>query len=162
MRAPAIVLALPSRSAPLALAIVLGLLSLACAPEIDDSTPEGALAMFLDALERGERENAFALIDGESQRRLAERARSATALGARELEPWEMLVEDRSALRFPRRRGGGMRTNLGSDPARAIVTVIGELPGQRAEVVMVRERGRWRILLPIPPLRGGGLDPGSP
>ena len=113
---------------PLLIAVFLVSLG-ACAREPDDSTPEGALSMFLDAIERSGQgdprglEDAFALIDEESQRRLSERARSATALGARELEPWEMLVSGRAEI--PMRR----------EPAS---------PGHR---------GGWRVVIAIPDVR---------
>lgn len=137
----------------------------ACAREPDDSTPEGALSMFLDAIERSGQgdprglEDAFALIDEESQRRLSERARSATALGARELEPWEMLVSGRADLRFPPRRGSGLRVRPGATDETAIVVVAGAQPEQRAEIPMRREpaspghRGGWRVVIAIPDVR---------
>lgn len=131
----------------------------ACAREPDDSTPEGALSMFLDAIERSGQgdprglEDAFALIDGESQRRLSERARSATALGARELEPWEMLVTGRADLRFPPRRGAGLRVRPGATGESAVVVVAGAQPEQRAEIPMRREEDGWRVVIAIPDVR---------
>lgn len=134
----------------LVLSLVLVISAPACSREVDDTTPEGALSLFLDAIDRGETGDAYALIDGESQRRLAERARSTTALGARELEPWEMLVEERSDLRFTPRRGSGLRARAGADADHAVVVVSGERAEQRAEIAMVREDGRWRVVLAIP------------
>ena len=137
--------------------ILLSLLS-GCARELNDSSPEGAAALFLDALERGREDpqplpEAYGLLDEESRRRLNERARSATALGAREYEPWEMLVEGRSRLRFTPRRGSGVRLSESRDDGHATVLVTGEDEAQRAEVPMVLEEDGWRVVLGIPELR---------
>lgn len=137
----------------------------ACTREPDDSTPEGALSMFLDAIERSGQgdprglEDAFELIDSESQRRLSDRARSATALGARELEAWEMLVSGRADLRFPPRRGAGFRVRPGTTEDSAVVVVSGAEPDQRAEIPMRLEgsvpghQGGWRVVIAIPDVR---------
>lgn len=147
------------------LSIVVATAVSACAREPDDSTPEGALSLFLDAIDRNAHqdptalEDAYALLDSESQRRLAERARSATALGAREYEPWEMLVDGRADLRFAPRRGSGLRVRPGATEDTAVVVVSGERPEQRAEIAMRREapsgggRGGWRVVLAIPDVR---------
>lgn len=139
-------------------AVALALLLSGCARELDDSSPEGAVALFLDALERGREDphalqEAFALVDEESKRRLNERARSATALGAREYEPWEMLVEGRSRLRFTPRRGSGVRVSEGGEDGRATVVVSGEDESERAEVPVVLEEDGWRVVLGVPELR---------
>ncbi|UJR78700.1 Hypothetical protein I5071_7310 [Sandaracinus amylolyticus] len=139
------------------LALISSALLTACARELDDTTPEGAAALFVDALERGRDDRnalreAYELIDEESQRRLYERARSATALGAREYEPWEMLVEGRSRLRFTPRRGSGFRARDEGE-GRAVVTVSGEEASQRAELPMQLEDDGWRVVLDVPELR---------
>lgn len=127
-----------------------------CGEERQDATPEGALTGFLDAIERsgdsrGALEQAYGLIDASAQERLVDRARSATALGARELNPWELLVEGRALLRFHPRRGGGMRSQVTGD--RAVVTVVGEDGDERAEVPMVRQADGWRVVLEVPEFR---------
>lgn len=141
-----------------ALALVPLLLASGCTRELDDSSPEGAAALFLDALARADddpyaREEAYALVDEESRRRLVERARSATALGAREYEPWEMLVEGRSRLRFAPRRGSGVRVRESGEDGHATVLVTGEDESQRAEIPMVLEEGGWRVVLGVPEMR---------
>jgi hypothetical protein len=130
----------------------------ACSRELDDRTPEGALAIFVDAIEQSERDGdalrrAYEVIDSTSQRHLSERARSATALGAREYEPWEMIVQGRALLRFVPQRGSGLRAREGASDDEAIVVVTGELEGQRAEIPMRREEGGWRVVLDVPGVR---------
>ena len=143
-----------------ALAVVGALLFAGCARELDDSTPEGAAALFIDALARGSdgdpeaREEAFRLLDESSRRRLTERARSTTALGAREYEPWEMLVEGRSRLRFTPRRGSGVRVSEDGEDGLATVLVTGQDESQRVEIPMVLEEDGWRVVLGVPELRG--------
>lgn len=133
-------------------------LGVGCSREPDDQTPEGALTLFLDALERsaaGDRaalEDAYRLLDGETQRRLTERARSTTALGAREFQPWEMLVEERAVLRFAPRRGG-LRSRPGETEGTAIVTVTGSEGAQRTEVGMRLEEDGWRVVIAVPDIR---------
>lgn len=146
------------------LALTLALGASGCARERDDSTPEGALALFLEAIERSEQDaealrDAYALIDAESQRRLRDRARTAAALGAREYEPWEMLVQGRTRLRFVARRGVGLRARPvtredgTTRDDESIVVVTGEGEGQRAEIPMRLEDDGWRVVLAIPELR---------
>ena len=137
-------------------ALWLGAFAVGCGEEREDATPEGALTLFLDAIERsgesrGALEQAYDLIDASAQERLVDRARSATALGARELHPWELLVEGRALLRFHPRRGGGMRAQVTGD--RAVVTVVGEDGDERAEVPMVRQPDGWRVVLEVPEFR---------
>ncbi|MDQ3033911.1 MAG: hypothetical protein M3Y87_15955 [Myxococcota bacterium] len=143
------------RAAPLALAL---LALVGCSRELDDSTPEGAAGMFLAAIEQSSTDRdalrrAYEVIDSESQRRLSERARSATALGAREYEPWEMIVHGRALLRFVPQRGSGLRARDGALEDEAIVVVTGEAEGQRAEVPMRLEDDGWRVVLDVPDVR---------
>jgi hypothetical protein len=123
----------------------------ACSEAPDDETPSGALRMFLDAMERSSyepaaQEDAYRLLSEASRRQLEERASSATALSGREFEPWQMLVQGRYRLRFTPR---AMDEEIDGDTA--LVTVRGSGEGQRAEVPLVREDGRWRIKLELPP-----------
>lgn len=147
------------RSIIVGLALGWALLLSGCTRELDDSSPEGAAALFIDALARGSegdpeaREEAFRLLDERSRRLLGERARSTTALGAREYAPWEMLVEGRARLRFTPRRGSGVRVSEDGEDGRATVLVTGEDESQRAEIPMVLEEDGWRVVLGVPELR---------
>ncbi len=138
----------------------------ACSSEDEDSTPEGAAGMFLDAIAQSEHDSdalrrAYELIDEGSRQRLSERARSATALGAREYEPWEMMVRGRALLRFVPPRGSGLRARAGATEDDAIVVAMGEGEGQRAEVPMRREEDGWRVMLAVPELSGDAVEPPS-
>ena len=66
-------------------------------------------------------------------------------LSGREYQPWQMLAPGRFGLHFAPASPGGMHERVNGD--RAIVTVTGDKPGQRAEVPLVREHGKWRIKL---------------
>ncbi|MFW6051552.1 MAG: hypothetical protein ACODAU_10275 [Myxococcota bacterium] len=135
--------------------VALALGCLACTPEPDDATPEGALRLFLEAMERSEwdaeaREEAYRLLGSETRARLRTRARRAEGLARRELAPWDVLVQGSFRLRFtPNDAATKVATTEGD---RATVVVRGRGEGQRAEVPMVRERGKWRVALRLPPL----------
>ncbi len=140
--------------------IVLALLASAsaCSDVPSDQTPRGALRLFLSAMERSEHDpdaqrEAYALLSASTRRALAARAHDAETLGADGLEPWEMLVRGRYRQTFAPARGSrGMRERIDGDRARVVVT--SEDGSRRAEVPLVREDGRWRIVLPITSARG--------
>lgn len=130
------------------------LFALGCADEPTDETPEGALRLFLVAMDRSEYESraraeAYELLSEDSRRALEERSKRATALARRPFEPWEMMAQGRYRLRFQARPGDGIEAEIDGD--RAEVVVRGE-EGQVARVPMVREDGRWRIVLVLPPM----------
>ncbi len=139
------------------IACLAALLATACADVPSDETPAGALRLFVDAMERSDAEpealrDAYALMAAPSRRALQERAHLAASLGGREFQPWEMLVRGRFRRSFPLRdRQGAMRESIQGD--RATVTVRSEDGQRSAQVPLVRERGRWRVLLDIPPAR---------
>lgn len=127
----------------------------ACSPQVDDSTPEGAATLFLEAVARSERdpkarEEIYRLLDSESRRRLAERARMMTALGASDFEPWEMIVEGRVTLHVRPRRANGIRLRAGADSDQAVVVVTGRNETERMELPMRREPEGWRVVLAVP------------
>jgi hypothetical protein len=95
-------------------------------------------------------EDAYRLLDAGARKALDERAERASTLAGRRYEGWQMLSQGRFRLRFAPASPGGMRERVQGD--RALVTVSGA-KGQRAEVLLVLEQGRWRIALPIPPMR---------
>jgi hypothetical protein len=140
--------------------LALALVAAGCSRERDDSTPEGAVALFLDAIERSENDrealrDAYRLLDAESRRHLADLARTTSALGAREYQPWEMIVEGRAVLSFRPRRGSGLRARPGAGPEDAIVTVTGNDDAQRAEIPVRLEPEGWRVVLALRERPGG-------
>lgn len=138
------------------LLILMSLVLLAgCRSEPDDSSPAGALHLFLDAMDRSEwdagaQREAYALLSSGARSRLAQRARQAEALSGRSFAPWDMLTRGRFRLRFAPRDRDGMVERVRGD--RATVVVRGSEPGQRAEVPMVRDEGGWRVDLEVPPV----------
>jgi hypothetical protein len=131
----------------------LGLLG-ACAPDPGDLGPTEALATFLTAVERSthmpeQRKIAFEWLDRQSQEALAERARLGNSLAGRKLTPWEMLVPGR--VSFAGQSIAGVRMTAKIDGDHATVSMLLDKP---TEVPMLREQGRWRVVL--------GLTPGKP
>jgi hypothetical protein len=126
------------------------------------ATPTETVRRFLAAMDRSandarELREAYELLDARAQGALRERAHKAETLAGRAFSPWEMLAQGRFRLRFAPKSPRGMREKV--DGETAVVVVVGD-EGERAEVPLVRERGRWRIRLTIPPL--GGPDARTP
>jgi hypothetical protein len=125
----------------------------ACAPRPEQLSPNEALSAFLTALDRSthapeQLETAFEWVDKKSQASLKQRAHLATSLAGRSIAPWDMLVAGRasfSAYAVPSLR---MRSAIEGDRAKITMPVEG-----RADltVEMVREDGRWRVLLGLTP-----------
>jgi hypothetical protein len=133
-------------------ALGLGLVS-ACAPRPEQLAPNEALSAFLTALDRSthapeQLETAFEWVDEKSQAALKQRAMLATSLAGRRLAPWDMLVPGRasfSAYSVPSLR---MRAAIDGDKAKITMPVEGR---DDLVVDMVREGGRWRVLLGLTP-----------
>lgn len=128
-------------------------LALACSAEAPE-TPTETVRAFLDAMDRSasdarELARAYGLLDEGARSELRRRAHKAETLTGRAFEPWEMLAQGRFRLRFAPAPRGGMRER--QEGEQAVVVVTGA-EGERAEVPLVREAGRWRIRLPIPTL----------
>lgn len=133
---------------------LLALIVTGCEDVPTDETPRGALRLFLAAMERSERDpdalaEAYALLSEPTRRELRARAR---AVGDERLEPWDMLVRGRFRLTFTPASGSrGMRERIRGSRATVIVT---DARGRhRAEVPLVREDGRWRVVLELPSYR---------
>ena len=62
-----------------------------------------------------------------------------------------MLAQGRFRLRFAPRSPGGLRERIAGD--RAVVTVTGQ-GSERVDVQLIRQQGKWRIALRIPPMQG--------
>ncbi|MFT3921411.1 MAG: hypothetical protein QM778_02630 [Myxococcales bacterium] len=121
----------------------------ACAPDPGDLGPTEALAAFLTAVERSthapeQRKIAFEWIDVHSQDALAERARLSNSLAGRKLKAWEMLVPGR--VSFAGQSLAGVRMTADVEGDRATVSILID-KGDPIEVPMVREQGRWRVVL---------------
>lgn len=119
------------------------------------AAPEDTLGEFLEAMDDsatdvGSLKRAYELLDDGAQSALLVRARKAKTLSGRAHEGWEMLAQGRFRLRFAPAPGVGMRAAVKGDSA--VVTVRGKREGQLALVPMVRQEGRWRVALAIPPL----------
>jgi hypothetical protein len=109
-----------------------------------DETPDGALTLFLEAMKRGDRNEAYRLLSPENQRELGVRASTASKQAGRTLEPSEMLVVDRFVTRWEISR---MTAEVEGDSA--VVTATGGDEDQRALVQMQKAEGRWRVILPL-------------
>ncbi len=121
----------------------------ACAPQPEQLTPNEALSAFLTALDRSthapeQLQTAFEWLDKKSQASLKQRAHLATSLAGRSISPWDMLVPGRasfSAYAVPSLR---MRSAIEGDRAKITMPVEGR---DDLTVEMVREDGRWRVVL---------------
>ncbi len=122
----------------------------ACGSSPSDETPTGALRLFLDAMERSAYEEsalreAYGLLAPSARQQLRRRAGRASSLSHQAFEPWDMLPQGRFRLRFRPRR---MRVE--GDGDQVVVVVTGARDGERADVQMLLEEGRWRVVLAIP------------
>ncbi len=145
------------RSLTLVSVVLWALVAAGCSDASTDETPAGAVRLFLDAMDRSEREpdalrEAYALLASPSRRALLERAHLAGSLGGRHFDPWEMLVRGRARRTFSVREGtSGMRASIHGDEA--TVTVSEDDGERRATIPLVLENGRWRLVVDIPPAR---------
>lgn len=142
-----------SRRASLALLGMWGLAGVlaACQEEPSDVEPDRLVAEFIQRMKRvhGDRKAAraaYELLWADARRNLAERAKRASDVAGRELAPEEMLPPSRFSLHHEPRR---FEARIDGDWAE--VTVTGE-DGAVNRVKCVREDGRWRVVLELPPL----------
>jgi hypothetical protein len=129
--------------------LVAGLLG--CEEEASDGEPDRVVAEFIQRMQRvhGERKAARAAYDllwSDARRNLAERAKRASDVAGREIAPEEMLPPSRFSLHHKPRQYG-----LRVDGDWAEVTVTGE-DAAVDRVKCVREDGKWRVVLELPPL----------
>jgi hypothetical protein len=146
----------PSRrlavSVVFAACVVAGALSIGCSRPPADATPEGAVRLFLDAMEGAETDahemhRAYDLLGPAARANLEERARRTSRLQGRQAEPWDMLAAGRFGVAF---RPRTMRSKVVLD--RASVEVLGADPqNEAATLVCVHETGGWRIEPELPP-----------
>lgn len=120
-----------------------------CARDADEVAPDAALTEFLSAVEGSTndpalRKVAFEWLDEASRTALKQRAVRTASLAGRKLEAWEMLVPGRLSFVGAGRAGVRMQVQIAGD--RAVVQIpIEKRPP--AKVEMVREGGRWRVVL---------------
>jgi hypothetical protein len=123
-----------------------------CQTDQGDAGPEAVVEELVNRLQRvhGDPKAARAAYDllwGEAKRGLAERAKRAGAVAGRDVAPESMIAPTRFSLAFiPRRYTARI------DGDWAVVSITGESASQYHEVKCVREDGRWRVVLVIPPL----------
>lgn len=123
----------------------------ACEEEGSDSEPDRLVAEFVTRMQRvhGDRKAAraaYELLWSDARRNLAERAKRASDVAGREIAPEEMLPPSRFSLRHKPRR---YESRVDADWAE--VTITSE-DGAVDRVKCVREDGKWRVVLELPPL----------
>lgn len=126
--------------------------AIGCAPDAPGTTPESTVRAFVSAMDRSSmddraRAEALELLDASSLADLESRARRASHLARRPIEPWEMLAQGSLRLRVPLDR---MQTEIDGD--RAVVRVRGSRSDAEVPLVseMTDEGPRWRLVL-LPP-----------
>ncbi len=129
-----------------------GAFVLACREEQVDDAPERVVEELIERMQSVHGDPklgaaAYELLWSGAKENLEERARRASAASGRPVKPEEMLVPSRFSLRFepktftPEIKGRFSR-----------VTVTGEEPSkQLVEVRCVKEEGKWRVMLELPP-----------
>lgn len=123
-----------------------------CESEPEDAGPEDVVEELVTRLQRVHGDPkaaraAYELLWGEAKRGLAERAKRAGAVAGRDVAPESMIAPTRFSLSFTPKR-----YTARIDGDWAVVSITGESPSQYHEVKCVREDGRWRVVLVIPPL----------
>jgi hypothetical protein len=130
----------------IALALALSVAPAACSRPPPESTPEGALRLFLDDMEAAEDDpramrQAYDLLGPAARANLVERARRTSSLQGRQVVAWDMMAAGLFGRTF---RWKGMRSTVVGD--RATVDVLGENPQtEHASVLCVHEAGGWRV-----------------
>ena len=123
-----------------------------CEAEPEDAGPEDVVEELVTRLQRVHGDPkaaraAYELLWGEAKRGLAERAKRAGAVAGRDVAPESMIAPTRFSLSFTPKR-----YTARIDGDWAVVSITGESASQYHEVKCVREDGRWRVVLVIPPL----------
>jgi hypothetical protein len=124
---------------------------LGCEEEASDGEPDRVVAELIARMQRvhGERKAARAAYDllwSDARRNLAERAKRASDVAGREIAPEEMLPPSRFSMHHKPQH---FEARIDGDWAE--VTVRGE-NGAIDRVKCVREDGKWRVVLELPPL----------
>lgn len=143
---------MPARAAAL-----LALALTACDAARAADTPAGAVSAFAAAVEAAERDasqrrRVYDLLSQRGRVALEERADRASQVSGRLMEPWEMIAPGRIRLRLTPSPDALTARENGD---RAVVTARGRAGGV-ADVPLVREGGRWRVDLALPPISAPG------
>ncbi len=122
----------------------------ACGRSTPDSTPEGAVRLWLEKMESAADDGramkeAYQLLGPKARQNLEERADRASRGQGRRYQPFEMLAEGRFGLRF---RPQSMSTRIDGDVA--WVEVTGDGPDEHATVKCAREGNAWRVEPDLP------------
>lgn len=129
-------------------------LCVACAGPPLDATPEGAVRAFVEAMDgvhgdEGASAAALRLLSRDTRQALEARAARASSVSGAQLTAGDMLVPSQFWQSFEptsyasRLRGDRAWVTVSGGPGTAVAS--GEIP-------CVREEGRWRVELPVPPL----------
>jgi hypothetical protein len=126
--------------------MAIALLLAACSRPPPDSTPDGALRLWIEKMEfqvndpqKGK--DAFALLGPQARQNLEERSQRASRAQGRRVEAWEMLAQGRFGLKF---RPATMRPTTIGDTS--TIEVAGDDPTvDHATVRCVREGTVWRV-----------------
>jgi len=124
---------------------------LGCEEEASDGEPDRVVAEFVTRMQRvhGDRKAAraaYELLWSDARRNLAERAKRASDVAGREIAPEEMLPPSRFSLNHKPQR---YDARIDGDWAEvSIMTDNAEVN----HVKCVREDGKWRVVLELPPL----------
>ena len=117
-----------------------------CRHPAPDASPEGVVRLFLDDMDfAGEDPNSirrvYELLGPASRTNLQERARRASELQGRHVQPWDMVAAGLFGLAF---RPKAMHATVVGD--RANVEVLGEdARAEHATVFCVHEASGWRV-----------------
>ena len=139
------------------LALMLG----ACRSDPVDAAPEAIVEEFVLRMQRVHGDpktarEAYELLWSEAKHGLAERAKRASAVVGREVAPESMIAPTHFSLTFvPKHYTARV------DGDWAVVTAVGEAPAQRRDIKCVKEDGRWRVVLVMPPLSPIQRRPGQ-
>ena len=124
----------------------------ACDSERSTEGPAETVEMFVDRIQRvhgdpQRAQEAYELLSEEVKTNLTERAKRATAVTGRRVKPQEMIAPSRAYLEF---KPKSYSARIDGD--QAVVTVIGASAGQRRQVQCVKQNGKWRVVMKLPPL----------
>lgn len=127
--------------------------AVACEREQVDARPEQVVEEFVTRMQRVHGDLraarlAYELLWNQARSNLAERAKRSSAVAGREVAPEEMLAPSRFSLKAEPKR---YSARIDGDWALVTVTGSGPEPAEHT-VRCVREDGRWRVALELPPL----------
>ena len=134
----------------------------ACSRPAPESTPEGALKMWIEKMEAQAGaacppREAYAMLGPQARANLTERAERASRAQGRRIEPHEMLAQARFGLKF---RPRSLKATITGDLAE--VRVTGSAPEiEQAVVRFTREGAIWKVEPELMPLASAQKRPGN-